>query len=665
MERTNSNFNLLDFDVEAFARAYRQGLPLGRQADNAAQSSSFEDRLAELQLGAFNELPAEDGPPPLSGEGGGGIRRSDYGDSMRMPSRFTLGGENPFSGNRHSVDIPGAYLGGATEVPRQSSLRTDPFSSARYTSASEAQPEKQTNVSKNRGLWSRVKSGVRNAFAGSRSARAFHAPEQQEVVSTNARVDYARQPARIQGVFGADEALLEEFRRRATGRMSGGTIRNAQADVRNFSAWLSTNGRAPIAGRLGNPELEPGLERDMEAYARNRDISARRTSAALHKLRDVQAGNVMSTSSYRLAPYSADETLIDMWAAAEKATGRIEPDTVNRQARRLSRLSDWLQRNDRGAMAGRLFTHGLAQDVETYKQQTEDSKIKPDLLRLRRYQQMLDANQAVGLPPPPQEVPLVGREGARQPASLQESASMPATPSEGAWAWFRDHFQDPATPSSVRGSSSDFYGDLEPLVNLDPPTPYESRDDVQYAPAPHPAGELSFVPFSASPEVPDIGPFVGEDWLHGSQPASAVLINLLNDFGLLPNQFGPRRIDINGEGYSVTLGPGGRNDVQLIHHSRLRQRDEAGPSSHFNESRQMDEAGPSGQSVPDLGYLVRGGWQHRERLLPNYLARALEGADLMPAPGRPTYFNIRGVPYRGELVGTGGGARVRIYPGAG
>lgn len=63
----------------------------------------------------------------------------------------------------------------------------------------------------------------------------------------------------------------------------------------------------------------------------------------------------------------------------------------------------------------------------------------------------------------------------------------------------------------------------------------------------------------------------------------------------------------------------------------------------------------------DLGYL-RGGWEHRERFLPPYLVRVLEGQRIMPEAGRPAYFDIRGVPYRGELVESEGRQRVRIYP---
>nr|WP_225168237.1 hypothetical protein [Ensifer sp. IC4062] len=185
---------------------------------------------------------------------------------------------------------------------------------------------------------------------------------------------------------------------------------------------------------------------------------------------------------------------------------------------------------------------------------------------------------------------------------------------------------------------------------MNPPTPYELRDDAHSAPEPDFARPPSLVgPLAAPQEIPDIGPIIGETWRHGSQPASDVVIDVLENINLLPNQFGPRQVEINRERYSITLGPGGRRDIRLIHHPR---------------ARPMNEAGPSRQPIADLGFLIRGGWQHRERWLPRYLVRTLEGEHLMPEAGRPTYINIRGVPYRAELLEAGGGLRVRIYPEA-
>ncbi|ANW02787.1 hypothetical protein [Bradyrhizobium icense] len=744
MERTNNNFNLFDFDVEGFAQAYYQQSRAGQQSGNTSEQASFEQQMGELQLNSPDESSVTSSSPDESPKRGGGeIRRTDLGGSMRMPPHSPLM-DNSFSSTRHSVDIPRARFRDSAQVPPQSNLRDDLFSSARHTLQSEEQPAVQTKNSKNRGLWSRIKSGVGKALGARRSEKPSGSTAQDEVLSTKFRVDYAKQPGRTRGVPQEDEELFEDFKSKAkvtrddgTGKAVGdGTVKNAVADLRNFSAWLSQNGRPSIADRIGNPELEAGLDRDVEAYAKDSKkdpkLTRRRTNAALKKLRDVGAGKALSADIRRLIPYATDATLIDMLAEAEKATARIEPKTVDRRARRLYRLSDWLQTRERGAMAGRLNDAGLAKDVEEYERETEDTKINADLLRLQRYQQVLEANRALGLAPP-ESAPPFAAEGARQPASPQELPATPATPSEGAWDWFRnqmrdpasssftphhgpqpsslqelpatpttpsagawdwfreqmqepasssftpqqglqpsslqelpatpatpsvgawnwfrEQIQEPASPSSARRPSSDVYGGLEPLVNLNPPTPYELRDDAHSVPAPDLARPPSFVgPSGAPQELLDIGSIVGEGWRHGSQSASDVLIDVLSNVNLMPNQFGPSQFAINGEHYSATFGPGGRRDVRLIHHPR---------------ARPMNEAGPSRQPIADLGFLIRGGWQHRERWLPPYLVRALEGEHLLPEAGRPTYINIRGVPYRAELLETDGGSRVRIYPEAG
>jgi len=247
-----------------------------------------------------------------------------------------------------------------------------------------------------------------------------------------------------------------------------------------------------------------------------------------------------------------------------------------------------------------------------------------------------------------------------------ELPATPATPSQGAWAWLGQQMQEPASPSSVRPRSSNIYADLDSFVDLDPPTPHDLRDDARSAPAPEFAAASSFAgPPGAAPELRDIGAIVGANWRHGSQAASEVLIDVLGNINLLPNQFGPSQFAINGERYSATFGPGGRRDIRLIHHPRAGGIDEAGPSQPLHRPPQIVRATQSGEGVVDLGYLIRGGWEHRERFLPPYLVRVLEGQRIMPEVGRPTYFEIRGVPYRGELVESEGHRRVRIYPEAG
>ncbi|WP_235999220.1 hypothetical protein [Bradyrhizobium uaiense] len=589
-------------------------------------------------------------------------------------------------------------------------MRDDLFNSTRY-SFPDAESAASAKSGKSRGLWSRFKSGLGKALGGSSSGKSSRDAGQSDVISTNLRIDHARQPGRTRGVSRADEELIEDFRNRAAGNLSDGTIKNAAADLRHLSARLSDAGRPSIADRirrelenaqLENPDvenhqLEAELDEDVDAYAKDR---GRRIKAALKKLREVGAGNTLAADVRRLAPRAEDASFIRMWAAAEKATGRIDPKTIDRQTRRMFRLSEWLQMHDRQPIADRLSTPGLAQDVEEYKQETKDSKINADLLRLGLYQQILEANRALGLPPPedpgqpsaeaarqahsPQELPATPAtpsagawgwlgEQIHGPASPMPAPhwaaqahppfELPATPSQGAWAWLGQQMQEPASPSSVRPRSSNIYGGLESFVDLDPPTPHDLRDDARSAPAPELAAASSFADPPGGPSEPrDIGAIVGVDWRHGSQAASDVLIDVLGNINLLPNQFGPSQFAINGERYSATFGPGGRRDIRLIHHRRVGGMNEAGPSRPLHRPPPIVSARRPGEGAVDLGYLIRGGWEHRERFLPPYLVRVLEGERIMPGPGRPTYFEIRGVPYRGELVESEGRQRVRVYP---
>ncbi|UQE03867.1 Ulp1 family isopeptidase [Bradyrhizobium japonicum] len=94
----------------------------------------------------------------------------------------------------------------------------------------------------------------------------------------------------------------------------------------------------------------------------------------------------------------------------------------------------------------------------------------------------------------------------------------------------------------------------------------------------------------------------------------------------------------------------------------LRDDARSAPAPSLYRPRPIVPAAQSGEGPVDLGYLIRGGWQHRERFLPPYLVRALEGQGIMPQAGQPTYFEIRGVPYKGELVESEGHQRVRAYP---
>lgn len=63
---------------------------------------------------------------------------------------------------------------------------------------------------------------------------------------------------------------------------------------------------------------------------------------------------------------------------------------------------------------------------------------------------------------------------------------------------------------------------------------------------------------------------VPENFSHGTQPASHAMLSMLGRWGLLPDAGQPvKQYDIRGELYTALLGPGGPNDVRLIHHPRM------------------------------------------------------------------------------------------------
>ncbi len=658
------------FDAGAWVRQYAATLQrqrAGRQPDS--RQTGFEQPIERLQLNSPDASSASSNSPDGSPEARTGhIRLAELGGLMRLPS-YSRSRDNSFSGARRSVDIPRERHGGPTRLSPRSNLQEDLFSRARYVFP-EVQSAIEPKNSKRRGLWSRIKSGVAKAFGGSGSEKSSGSETHQEFTPITFRADPAKQPTRTQGGREEDEPIIQEFAASATGNLSDGTLRNAVGNLRALSALLRENGRPSIAARIDNPALSPGLDVDAETYAPIKKLGTR-MKAALNKLREARAGRALSADIRRLNPYPIDATLVDMWAAAEKATHRIDPRNVDRQARRLSRLSDWLQTQNRGAMAGRLSTNGFASDVEGYKRETQETKLDPDLRRLGQYQQVLDVNRGLGVPSPeahsggragmqecgaPHALPATSattseeawdllrepipgpsrsssvpydgtqptllREPSREAAlpsstpyggpqcsSLNDLPAMPATSSEGAWDLLRRTVGGPASSSSARHPSSDVYGDLELLVNLNPPTPDELHDDSQSMLDYGIAGPPPFVgPSGVSEELRDIGTIVGEGWEHGSRPASDVLIDVLGNINLLPNQFGPSQFTINGERYSATLGTGGRGDVRLIHHPHARPRNEAaGPSQRPHHPPQTSDAGASHEGAVDLGYLIRGG----------------------------------------------------------
>ncbi|WP_246799528.1 hypothetical protein [Bradyrhizobium sp. CCBAU 51753] len=120
-----------------------------------------------------------------------------------------------------------------------------------------------------------------------------------------------------------------------------------------------------------------------------------------------------------------------------------------------------------------------------------------------------------------------------------------------------------ATPAVGRASPGIYVG-LAP--GFDAPAPFEWREDAPSALAPN-RPLPSTAPASGhqpSPQVPELGELFGDDWRHGPREASAVVIDMLQNLGLLPSQDVPMtRFLIHGQPYTAESLPGGR--VLLFH----------------------------------------------------------------------------------------------------
>ncbi|MDI3567401.1 Ulp1 family isopeptidase [Bradyrhizobium sp. Arg816] len=124
-------------------------------------------------------------------------------------------------------------------------------------------------------------------------------------------------------------------------------------------------------------------------------------------------------------------------------------------------------------------------------------------------------------------------------------------------------------PSDATARSSDIYRGLQSFVDL-PSTPQQMRDDAQTAPLLSPPGKPAFFGGRSGvvQELEDIRYRVDEDWQDGSQPVPDFLLDVLDNIGVQPTQFsGPTQVSINGETYSITLGPRERRGAQF-HHPR-------------------------------------------------------------------------------------------------
>lgn len=385
--------------------------------------------------------------------------------------------------------------------------------------------------------------------------------------------------------------------------------------LRSFSDWLQREGRPSIMDRIeGNAKQQSSLSADYAAYSK-----ATKQTPPLDLLRQYLG----LEPQQGLRAYDDDASLIE--SLAKEELRNLDPaseqrrKTIRNTASAQRNFSNWLRTEGRESIASRINGNSeqrrsLEADHRAFTE--AKGKLGLSLRKLRQYLQLVEANRGLGvtfpeqrassnststwvrdLPTPPSESewpPLLdpfGQAGLQEPARSSSTWS-PHVPSDfdpsewpAAQGPVGPGWQDLAgssltwsprvpsdfewpTPEGAPARSSDIYHGLASFTDL-PSTPQEIRDDAQSRPVLSPAGRPPFfIGSSGKPqELEDIGYLVGEDWQHGTQPVPDFLLDVLDNKMLLPSsQMAPQPVSINGETYSIALGPRGRRDAQLIHH---------------------------------------------------------------------------------------------------
>ncbi|WP_051383595.1 Ulp1 family isopeptidase [Bradyrhizobium sp. WSM3983] len=383
-----------------------------------------------------------------------------------------------------------------------------------------------------------------------------------------------------------DIADIDDFLTAALSKLGSDATSKEKAAVsamvsrlRSFSDWLQREDRPSIMERIGgNAEQQSSLNADYAAFSK-----ATKRTAALDSLREY-----LGLAPQRaLRPYDDDANLIQ-GLVNEELRSQVSEQTkksVRNLSSALRKFSDWLRTEGKESIASRVNGDSQQQrSLEADRRAFTDAKGRAtlNLKKLRQYVQVIEANRAMGVNIPEQTADL-----SSTPTWMRD---LPTPPSESEWPPVLDPFgqaglQGPAGSSSTwspqlpsyfdfptlegePARSSDIYRGLSSFTDL-PPTPQELRDDAQSRPVLSPAGRPPFFigPSGVPQDLEDIGHLVGDDWQHGTQPVSDFLLDVLDNRTLLPNsQFTPQPVAIHGETYSITLGPRGRRDAQLIHH---------------------------------------------------------------------------------------------------
>ncbi|MET4044209.1 hypothetical protein ABIC03_005930 [Bradyrhizobium sp. RT6a] len=415
-------------------------------------------------------------------------------------------------------------------------------------------------------------------------------------------------------IDGATEVALGKLRPEATAKERA-PILNVASGQRRLSEWLKREGKETIASRLnGSEEQEKQLEKDISEF--KRDIGYPKISLGINDLREYLRGELQHglhpLHPRRLHPDADDASIIDGLAKEQLSKLGSDPASqskkiyVRNTASAQRSFSDWLRTTGKESIVSRINGNDQQQrslnvDYREFTQAKRNIRLSLNRLlsQLGPYLRLVEANRALGVAfpeRPRQESPLAGSSLSwpRVPSDFGPSEWLPLAPAWSPRGLSPSEFSlgDLPTPpdfgpsewlplssdygASIRpipaapARSSEIYRGLDSLVDL-PSTPQEMRDDAQSALAPSSGVRSPFFigPSGAPQELEDIGHLVGRDWQHGTQPVPDFLVDVLDNRMLLPNlRIVPQPVSINGETYSIMLGPRGRLDSQFIHHPR-------------------------------------------------------------------------------------------------
>ncbi len=188
----------------------------------------------------------------------------------------------------------------------------------------------------------------------------------------------------------------------------------------------------------------------------------------------------------------------------------------------------------------------------------------------------------------------------------------------------------------------------------------------------------------------DVSFAVPNDFSHRTQPAPDMMLSTLGKWDFLPvAEYPVMNYQIGGERYTAMLGPGGPNDVQLIHHPRPALLGEAAPAvprasseiygglaPGFDSAAPFEwrEDAPSALApnlllpsavpasrhrpppqVPELGELFGDDWRHGPQMASPVAIDILQNLNLLPSEDVPmTRFLIHREPYTAERLPEGG-----------